>query len=144
MSAEGCVFCGIAAGQEPASFVYQDDAVVAFMDIQPIHPGHLLVVPRQHGELMHEYGELTLARVWQVAMRMNVALRTSGIGCEGVNIFVADGEAAFQDVMHFHVHVIPRTSGDGFGLTFPADYEKGAARSQLEAYASAIRGHVPV
>lgn len=141
--AEDCVFCGIVAGQEPASFLYRDDAVAAFMDIQPIHPGHLLVIPRQHGELMHHFNEMSLARVWQVVMRMNHALRSSGLPCEGVNIFVADGEAAFQDVMHFHVHVIPRTSGDGFGLTFPATYTDPTPRSQLEAYASAIRAHVP-
>lgn len=141
--AEDCVFCGIVAGSEPASFVYRDDAVVAFMDHQPIQPGHLLVVPRQHAELMHELSDLALARVWQVVGRMNVALRSSGIPCEGVNVFVADGEAAFQDVMHFHVHVIPRTTGDGFGLTFPPSYTDQTPRPQLEAYAAAIRGHVP-
>jgi len=140
---DDCVFCRIVAAEEQASYVYQDDAVVAFMDIQPIHPGHMLVVPRQHGELMHQFNDLTLARVWQTVMRLNRALRSSGLPCEGVNVFVADGEAAFQDVMHFHVHVIPRSSGDGFGLTFPPNYSDPTPRSQLEAYASAIRPHVP-
>lgn len=134
------MFCDIASREAPASFVYEDDAVMAFMDIQPVNPGHLLVVPRTHHELMHEYDELTLARTWRVAMRAEVALRRSGVRCEGVNLFVADGEAAFQDVPHFHVHVIPRFAGDGFGLTFPPDYEQMPPRSQLDAFAAAIKG----
>ena len=138
--AEDCVFCDIVAGREPASFVYQDDAVVAFMDIQPIHPGHLLVVPRKHLVRMHEVDDLTLARVWQVSTRMAKSLRLSGLPCEGVNVLVFDGEAAFQDVMHFHVHVLPRNTGDGFGLTFPPGYETPPGRPQLDAYAAAIRG----
>lgn len=135
-----CVFCRIAAHEEPASFVYEDDAVMAFLDIQPVNPGHLLVVPRRHATLMDGYDELTLARVWNVVMRAQVAVRRSGVRCEGVNLFVADGEAAFQDVPHFHVHVIPRFSGDGFGLTFPAGYEDLPRRSELDAVAAALRG----
>lgn len=133
------MFCAIAARESPASFVYEDDAVIAFMDIQPVNPGHLLVVPRRHHELMHQYDEVTLARTWQVVMRADVALRRSGVRCEGVNLFVADGEAAFQDVPHFHVHVIPRHAGDGFGLTFPPDYEELPPRTELDAWAAAIR-----
>ena len=135
-----CVFCQISRGESPASFVYQDDAVMAFMDIQPVNPGHLLVVPRAHRELMHQYDELTLTRVWQVVHRLAGALRRSGAPCEGLNLFVADGEAAFQDVPHFHVHLIPRVNGDGFGLTFPPGYEQLPPRSQLNAWAAAIRG----
>ena|SRR5579871_5291288 len=135
-----CVFCAICSGESPASFVYQDDAVVAFMDIQPVNPGHLLVVPRVHHELMDGYDELTLARTWRVVERSARALRQSGAPCEGVNLLVADGEAAFQDVPHFHVHVIPRVTGDGFGLTFPPGYEDLPARTQLDAWAAAIRG----
>ncbi|HEX6547548.1 MAG TPA: HIT family protein [Candidatus Dormibacteraeota bacterium] len=137
-----CVFCQIAARESPASFVYEDDAVIAFMDIQPVNPGHMLVAPRKHFELMGELDELTLARTWQVVSRLANALRRSGARCEGVNLLVADGEAAFQDVPHFHVHIIPRFAGDGFGLTFPAGYENMPPRSQLDAWAAAIRGVV--
>jgi histidine triad (HIT) family protein len=130
-------------GEAPASFVYQDDAVVAFMDIQPIHPGHLLVAPRKHLVYLNDLDELTGGRIWNVATRLSRAIRACGIPCEGINLLVADGEAAFQDVFHFHVHVIPRTAGDGFGLTFPPHYEVPPGRSQLEAYAAAIRSAVP-
>ena len=137
------MFCQIVSGESPASFVYQDDAVVAFMDIQPIQPGHVIVIPRQHWVLMHEVDSLTASRVWQVAMRVGRALRASGLPCEGINLLVADGEAAFQDVMHFHIHVIPRNTGDGFGLTFPPGYEAPPDRSQLELHAITIRGVIP-
>lgn len=134
------MFCDIVSRGAPASLVYQDDAVIALMDIQPINPGHLLVIPRKHATLVHDLDDLTAARSWQVAVRMGQALRRSGIPCEGINFLIADGEAAFQDVMHFHIHVIPRVTGDGFGLTFPPGYETPPGRHQLDAYASAIRG----
>lgn len=137
--AEDCVFCAISSGHEQASFVYQDDAVMAFMDIQPINAGHLLVAPRKHLTLMHELDDVTLTRVWHLTARLAKAIRMSGIPCAGLNLLVADGEAAFQDVMHFHVHLIPRNPGDGFGLTFPPGYENPPGRPQLDAYASAIR-----
>jgi len=127
------------AGSEPASFVYQDQLVVAFMDIQPITRGHLLVVPRKHAVLMHEVDQLSAAQTWQVAARLAEALRRSGLPCEGVNVFVADGEAAFQDVPHFHVHVIPRFTGDGFSLEFPPGFGEPVGRPELEAVAAAIR-----
>lgn len=134
-----CVFCEIAAGESPASFVYKDDVMLAFLDIQPINRGHLLVMPRAHRMLMHEYDEVTLTRTWQLVGRLAMALRTSGLDVEGINILVADGEAAFQDVPHFHVHVIPRRQGDGFGLTFPPDYESPPARHELDAVAAHVR-----
>ncbi len=139
---EGCIFCQIVSGQAQASFVHQDDALVAFLDIQPITPGHLLVVPREHVERMGDLKDLTAARVFQVAGRLAGALRRSGLRCEGINLFVMDGEAAFQDVPHFHVHVIPRFKGDGFGLTFPPGYGREVQRSELEALAAAVRAVV--
>jgi histidine triad (HIT) family protein len=134
-----CVFCEIANGESPASFVYKDEAMLAFMDIQPVNRGHLLVVPRTHRMLMHEYDEVTLHRTWQLVGRMAMALRSSGLPVEGINILVADGEAAFQDVPHFHVHVIPRNRNDGFGLTFPPGYENPPARPELDAVANSVR-----
>ena len=109
------------------------------MDIQPITRGHLLVVPRKHAVLMHEVDNLSAAQTWQVVARLAEALRRSGLPCEGVNVFVADGEAAFQDVPHFHVHVIPRYTGDGFSLEFPPGYGQPVGRPELEAVAATIR-----
>ncbi len=133
-----CVFCDILHGESPASLTYEDDTVVAFMDVQPITHGHMLVVPRQHAVLMSELDERAAMRAFRVARKLAAVVRTT-LGAEGVNLFVADGEIAFQDVPHFHVHVIPRYSKDGFGLTFPPSYDHPPARAQLDAIAEAIR-----
>lgn len=133
-----CVFCDILRGESPASLTYQDDTVVAFMDVQPITHGHMLVVPREHAVLMSELDERAAARTFRVARKLAGVVRTT-LGASGVNLFVADGEIAFQDVPHFHVHVIPRYPKDGFGLTFPQTYDQPPPRAQLDAVASAIR-----
>jgi histidine triad (HIT) family protein len=136
--ADDCIFCAIVRGDSPASFTHQDDSVVAFMDIQPITHGHMLVVPRQHAVLMHDVNETAAMRAFWVARRM-AAIARHTLGASGVNLIVMDGEAAFQDVPHFHVHVIPRYPGDGFGLTFPKSYETPPGRAELETIAAAIR-----
>lgn len=133
-----CVFCDILRGESPASLTYEDDTVVGFMDVQPITHGHMLVVPREHAVLMSDLDERAAARTFRVARKLAGVVRTT-LGAAGVNLFVADGEVAFQDVPHFHVHVIPRYPKDGFGLTFPHTYDQPPARAQLDAIAAAIR-----
>jgi histidine triad (HIT) family protein len=128
--ADQCVFCDIMRGDSPATFVHQDDTVVAFMDI--------IVAPREHAVLMSDLNETAAMRTFRVARHMAQTVRDS-LGAGGVNLFVADGEVAFQDVPHFHVHVIPRYPNDGFGLTFPRDYTETRSRAELETIASAIR-----
>jgi diadenosine tetraphosphate (Ap4A) HIT family hydrolase len=135
---EPCVFCEILRGNEPASFTYQDDTVVAFMDVQPITHGHMLVVPREHAVLMGDVNETVAMRTFKVARQL-AALARHTLGATGVNLLVMDGEVAFQDVPHFHVHVIPRYPGDGFSLTFPKTYEYPPSRAELETIANAIR-----
>jgi histidine triad (HIT) family protein len=132
------VFCEILRGDSPASFTHQDDSCVAFMDIQPITRGHMLVVPREHAVLMSDLNEVAAMRAFRIA-RMLASVVRSTLGAGGVNLFVADGEVAFQDVPHFHVHVIPRYENDGFGLTFPPTYNKAPSRPELEAIAATIR-----
>lgn len=132
------MFCEILRGDSPATFVHQDDTVVAFMDIQPITHGHMLVVPREHAVLMSDLNETAAMRTFRVARHLSAAVRNT-LGAGGVNLFVADGEIAFQDVPHFHVHVIPRYPNDGFGLTFPRNYTEPRSRTELETIASAIR-----
>jgi histidine triad (HIT) family protein len=133
-----CIFCEILRGNSPASFTYEDDTVVAFMDVQPITQGHMLVVPREHSVLMAGLNETTAMRTFRVARQLAAVVRST-LGATGVNLFVMDGETAFQDVPHFHVHVIPRYANDGFGLTFPDRYAHPPSRAELEAVASAIR-----
>lgn len=118
--------------------VYEDERTVAFMDIQPITPGHLVVVPRAHAASLSELELEDGERVFRVGQQAAAALRASGLRCEGVNLFLADGEAAGQDVFHVHLHVIPRYAGDGFGLRLPPDYSI-RPRAELDETAEAVR-----
>ena len=140
--ADDCVFCQIVKGEAEASFVHQDDTIVAFMDIQPITQGHMLVVPRDHYVLMRDVPDQIAMRAFRVA-RTLASTSEATLAAGGVNLFVADGEVAFQDVPHFHIHVIPRYSGDGFGLTFPQSYSTPPSRAQLHAIATALHSAEP-
>src|SRR5215207_166547 len=93
---DDCIFCRILAGSAPGSFVYRDEQCAAFMDVQPVNPGHLLVVPTRHAASLAELDAPTAGRLMQVAQRLAAALRASGLRCEGVNLFLADGKAATQ------------------------------------------------
>lgn len=134
-----CIFCGIVNGENDATFVHHDDRVSVFMDIQPVNVGHMLVVPNAHAAFLADLDPETGARMFRVAQKMAAALRGSGLKCEGVNLFLADGEAAMQEVFHVHLHVFPRFEGDGFGLTFADTYFTKPARSELENAANEIR-----
>ena len=141
MSVNDCVFCSIERGESPASIVYEDDLVLAFLDIRPVNDGHTLVIPRRHDVTLADLEEDTAARMFSVARRVAGAVRSSPLRCEGVNLFYADGEAAFQEVFHSHLHVVPRWVGDGF--TIDANFDPGATREQLDAHAEAIRSALP-
>jgi histidine triad (HIT) family protein len=137
-----CIFCKLLRGESEASFVYRDDACAAFMDIQPVNPGHLLVVPNRHASYLADLNEEDGAQMFRVAQRLSAALRESDVKCEGVNFFLADGEAAMQEVFHVHLHVFPRYVGDGFGLKFPPGYWQKPERKELDAVAEKIRSRV--
>jgi histidine triad (HIT) family protein len=137
-----CIFCDILAGIAPAQFVYRDELCAAFMDIRPINPGHVLVVPRLHTALLSELDDASLGRLLQVAQRVDAALRVSGLQCQGVNLFLADGRPAGQEVMHVHLHVIPRFQGDGHHLRFSSSYFTATPLTELEKNADLIRTHM--
>lgn len=137
VSEAGCVFCAIVAGEAPASVVYDDEGILAFMDIGPVTPGHLLVIPKVHVPGLDGLDEALGARMFTIAMRLAAALRGSGLRCEGINLFLADGEAAFQEVFHVHLHVFPRFAGDTFRLA--ADWSQRPNRATLDAIAARIR-----
>ncbi len=133
-----CIFCSIVAGQAEASVVYRDDLCMAFMDLMPVNPGHLLVVPLEHATHLADLPAATGAHMFAVAQRLATRLRRSGLRADGVNVFLADGEAAGQEVFHVHLHVIPRFAGDGFGLTFGPSYGQPVPRERLDREAAAI------
>lgn len=135
---DACIFCEILAGNAEASFVYRDEVCSAFMDVRPVTPGHVLVVPNRHAASPTEVEPEDWARVAEVGRQLAGALPGAGIRCEGVNLFLADGEIAGQEVFHVHLHVLPRFSGDGFGLRFPEGYPSFAPRDELDAMADRI------
>jgi histidine triad (HIT) family protein len=137
-----CIFCDILSGLAPANFVYRDDLCVTFMDIHPVNPGHVLVVPRTHAALLSELDRESVGHLLQVAQHVDVALRLSGIQCEGVNLFLADGRTAGQEVMHVHLHVIPRFQGDGHHLRFSPAYFIRPSSAELEKNAELIRNQM--
>ena len=92
-----CVFCRLIAGEIEASVVHEDPRTVAFMDIQPLTPGHVLVAPRGHARLLADLNPDDVAQMIRVAQLAAAALRHSALQCEGVNVFLADGESAGQD-----------------------------------------------
>jgi histidine triad (HIT) family protein len=134
-----CIFCDIVQGKGEGVFVYRDELVTGFMDIQPVNPGHVLIVPNAHATYLADLPEETGAHMFRVAQRITEAIRGSGLKCEGVNFFLADGEAAMQEIFHVHFHVFPRFRGDGFGLKFAERYFVRPARSELEDAARSIR-----
>src|SRR5512135_2054962 len=113
---ESCVFCRIVAGAAPASRVYEDDRALVLMAINPVTPGHAMVIPKAHAPFLADLDDDLAQHLFAVTRRVAAALRRSGLRCEGVNLFLADGEAAFQEIFHFHLHVFPRFRGDGFRL----------------------------
>jgi hypothetical protein len=86
-----CIFCAIVAGSAPASIVYDDADLLAFMDIRPVTSGHLLIIPKRHAPFLADLDEATGARMFTVAMRLAQAMRVSGLRCEGINLFRGSG-----------------------------------------------------
>jgi histidine triad (HIT) family protein len=134
-----CVFCDIVAGRSPASVVYRDDSCVAFLDTCPVNPGHLLVVPVRHATYLADLDPDAGRALFATAQRLSRAIRRSGLKAQGVNLLLADGEAAGQEVLHVHLHVLPRFDEDGFGHRFPPHYGQHPPREELDANARAIR-----
>jgi len=136
---DDCVFCKIAKGAVPASVVYCDEEIMAFLDIRPVNLGHVLVIPRVHAKGLSELDSEVGGKMFKVAMIIAEGIRRSGIKCEGVNFFLADGEVAFQEVFHVHLHVIPRFTGDGFEVKFGPSYSVTHERKELDTTAEQIR-----
>jgi histidine triad (HIT) family protein len=138
MAQTECLLCRLATRNAEVTLVHEDDLTVAMMDIQPVQPGHMLVVPRRHAAFLADLDPEDGAQMFRVGQAPAASLRHAGLKCEGVNFFLADGEAAGQEILHVHLHVFPRFSGDGFGLRFPPDY-RVMPRPELERTAEALR-----
>lgn len=134
---ERCVFCRIIAGEETVSIVYEDDHIVAFMDIQPASPGHVLVVSREHYADLFEIPGSEAAHCVSVAKQLAPGIRDA-TGAAALNLFSANGQAGGQDVEHFHLHLIPVREGEHFELQLPRPGATVPSRSQLDVMAARI------
>jgi histidine triad (HIT) family protein len=124
-----CVFCKIVAGRIPCFNLFEDDMTLAFMDINPAHDGHCLVICKEHFPTVFEISETALAAVAQTARKVARAVNLA-LAPEGMNLVQANGRGAQQSVPHFHIHVLPRKVDDGLKLDWsltPGDRDKIAA-----------------
>lgn len=127
MSADDCIFCKIAAGQIPCHKIYEDDAVLAFLDIGPVSDGHVLVVPKAHFSRLDDGEADVLAKALGCLGRIARAV-VGAMDADGYNVLCNNGRAAGQLVEHVHFHIIPRKSGDRVFDRWPAyEYPQGRA-----------------
>ena len=136
-AASTCPFCDLIRGAGEVSMCYEDADVVAFMDIQPVNAGHVLVVPREHFESLEDLPSALAMRLFEVATELAPVVQQVG-AADGMNIVVNSGAAAGQDVFHYHVHVIPRRAGDGFDVPLPFAGSEMPDRTVLDANAARI------
>ncbi len=127
-----CIFCKIVEGAIPSAKLYEDDMVLSFLDINPINPGHALVIPKVHVVSIFEIDEEVLQRCIVVAARVAKAIKEA-VQCEGMNVLQNNFRAAGQLIDHFHIHLIPRFEADGFLTSWPGKpYEKGKMEEVCE------------
>lgn len=128
---DNCIFCKIASGEIPSAKIYEDDKVIVFLDLNPLTPGHALVVPKAHAatllDLPSGFGEAALA-----AQAKTGKAQMAALGAEGFNCLQNNFSAAGQEVMHLHWHIIPRKKNDKLAFTWiPGNYESKDAMFSL-------------
>ena len=133
---ESCVFCRIGAGTEPSRTIATSDGAVAFLDINPAGDGHTLVVPREHLATVWDLTPAAADAVWRLATDVARRIREV-LNPDGMTLFQANGRAGWQDVFHFHIHLVPRWTGDR--LTKPWAGTPGDPHA-LDALAARLTG----
>jgi len=136
-AAADCVFCKIVAGQIPALKVFENEDILAFLDIGPLSEGHTLVVPKKHVHLLSEMSESEMAAMSRHLPRLVRAI-CGAVGSEGCNVLVNVGRVASQEVPHVHWHIIPRKPADGLGYRWnPSKYPPGRGEQVARQIAAA-------
>ncbi len=135
MSADDCLFCKMLAGQIPVTKIYEDEVVLAFLDIGPLSDGHTLVIPKQHFEKLHDCPSELLGQVGSRLGKIAGAVITA-MNCDDYNVLCNNGRTAGQLIKHLHFHIIPRNTNDGLLKSWPSyKYEQG----KIELVAEKIR-----
>lgn len=136
---EDCIFCKIIKGELPSSKIYEDNDFIVFLDIFPVSEGHVLVVPKKHCELVADLDDEILSKMMVLAGRIIKAMKISSIKIEALNLFIADGKQAGQEVPHVHLHLIPRFENDNVGEIFSSKVEKDYSKEELDKIAENIK-----
>lgn len=139
METSDCIFCGIVNDPSQSEVVWDDETVLAFMDINPTTAGHVLVIPRDHHTALTDLPPETAAHMMRVGQRIAQGLRSSELNCQGINLFLSEGAVAFQEIFHSHLHLIPRYKDDGF-IVKSGD---GGPKATLAQAAEIVRASVP-
>ena len=121
-----CVFCKIAAGEIPAYKIYEDEQTLAFLDINPVNPGHILVIPKKHAANLEEVEMAELSALMSTVKKMGVRLKER-LGYEGYNVLMNNDPVSGQAIPHVHFHIIPRKAGDGLNRWPENKYAEGEA-----------------
>lgn len=138
MKKDDCIFCKIANGEIPSTTIYENDEFRVFFDIAPASKGHCLIVPKQHFDDIFDMDEETAGRLFSLAAVIAKSLKKE-LHCEGMNIVQNNGSIAGQTVFHFHLHLIPRYTGD----TVNVGWKPGQADvEELKALATEIRKNI--
>lgn len=144
-----CIFCAIVQGTGEASVVYRDDVCMAFMDLFPMRPGHVLVIPHQHAVFISDLDAATRSHLLEVGNAVIKAQKAAGLPCDGNNLYINDGPASNQHVPHVHLHVLPRRQGDlpkamlSFATRYLNYFGQAAHRRRLDEVAQQIARHMP-
>ncbi len=117
-----CIFCKIIRKEEFAAVLYEDNDIMAFMDIKPINEGHALIIPKKHVVLVEELDEEFYLKLFPIARKIASRIKEKLPETTAINYFIADGKDAGQEVFHVHLHVIPRKPNDGFRFIFDEEY----------------------
>lgn len=134
---ESCLFCNIAARKIPAAIVFEDEAVVAFLDIHPVSPGHTLVIPKEHYEDVVSTPPNIFGTLASRLPKLGAAI-ASALKVDGFNVSFNNGAAAGQVIGHVHAHIIPRIKNDGHRPWDQRDYQEGEAAVVAEKIRSAL------
>jgi histidine triad (HIT) family protein len=129
-----CLFCKIAAGEIPAEKIYEDSGAIAFLDINPINPGHTLIIPKEHYRNIFEMPDETLSQIAPLVKKISEALKES-LDADGINIGMNNEPAAGQEVFHAHIHIMPRYENDGYKMWHGKPYKD---KDEIKVVASKI------
>jgi len=135
MFKDSCIFCKIVLKQAPASIIYEDSLVIAFLDIRPLNRGHILVIPKAHYDDIFDIPMDLLGQVHAISQRISPAIKKV-TNADGISIIQQNGKAAGQDIFHLHVHVVPRYEGQR--LPRFSDLQE-VKRSELDFMAEEIK-----